>query len=1292
MVIKLFLILPLLLLCWKTFSQTEPRLVLPVGHTGGITSVNFSTDNNLILTTSSDNTARIWDMATGKELQVLIGHSESIATGNFNSNNKLVVTAGDSTARIWDVNSGELLHVLKVTGTSMRSAKFSSDNKYILTHDDSSGRIWDAANGNELVVLKGHLQEINTVEFSYNEKLVLTSSMDSTARLWDIATGTEKLVLKNHSSWLNSALFSFDDKFIVTTSDRFAYIWEVQSGKLVQKIENNQPIHAAILNNENKLLLLAEDSIIHIYETTSGKRLFSINESTNWGNSIIHSFDGKRIATISSSSNSADTKINVWDITTGKQLNSFSHDKSLHLELFSNIGLPKLNISSNGRFLSNVMWSFLGPTMTEIFDLEENKNLFQLKGQTNQVVSYFSNESKTVLNSSFDNYLNIPRMWEIGTGKDLKQFKSSEGGINYIATHDETRVVTISRDETLRIWDKATAKELIRINNHGIYDNTIILKENILVTTLDSIAQIRDASTGKLLKKLIGHSDNIQSIKISSDNKLILTSGDNTARIWDVQSGKQLHILEGHKGWVNGAEFSSSNNLVITIGDRTARIWDVITGKELRTLKAKNESINLAIFSKDEKVVLTCSENTAQLWDVASGRELKKLNGHSKLINSASFSPDNKYILTTSHDNTLRIWEIGSGKEVRILDKHTNTLNSAQYSEDGKLILSTSRDHKTILWNVETGKPLYTRLQLENNDWLVYDEDYRFDGTPGAIDYLYLTCGLEVIDLAQVKDSLWVPGLVEKIMNNEEILINDRPAPKLSDLNICDLTPVIEPLDDGDKGLFRYRIIPRNGGLGETEVYINGNLTYKFKPEQLEKKREQNKDIYYLSISSDTLQGFLTGDKGTENPILVKSKVKGSGIYGRGVVLDIEKETDKENPKFFGLFIGVNDYGNPNKEQSELRYRNLDFAAKDANDLSKAVEGTARNLFKQDCYIYNLTGTGTAENIPSKANIQKALKEIGEKAKASDILYIFFAGHGDIPEGSGEKEIRFILHNADKKNLKSTSFGVDELSEWCHPKQIKAQKRVFVFDACHSGQIINQTMAFNGRGDDEATRIRQLDKLKDKNGMMILAAAADNESAYEDETLNQGVLTYHLLDAMKKEKDTSLIIRQWFDEAIEGVKEYSRTNGNKQEPNSFGDGRFEIGNVNEQVRAGIDITCPKTRVGLCEFMSFGEAEVKYPTLKNELTNIFKSTSGRGNFVLSQNIEKAYRVSGVLAMEKNKALIQYEIKKGDQILTTMKLPAFKKKASETEIIETVSKSIQSELERLDKRDEKCKRNN
>ena len=89
-----------------------------------------------------------------------------------------------------------------------------------------------------------------------------------------------------------------------------------------------------------------------------------------------------------------------------------------------------------------------------------------------------------------------------------------------------------------------------------------------------------------------------------------------------------------------------------------------------------------------------------------------------------------------------------------------------------------------MLWDVATGKMRYARLQLSNNDWLVYDEHYRYDGSPGARDYLYFVCGLEIVDLAQMKDALYVPGLVEKIMSGVEI-----NNPRLSELDLCKTLP-----------------------------------------------------------------------------------------------------------------------------------------------------------------------------------------------------------------------------------------------------------------------------------------------------------------------------------------------------------------------------------------------------------------------------------------------------------------------------------------------------------------------
>ena len=93
-------------------AQTQPRLVLPVGHTKRINSAVFSPDGKLALTASDDKTSRIYEVASGNELQVLSGHTEQIRSAVFSSDGKLALTASDdSTSRIYEVASGKELQV-----------------------------------------------------------------------------------------------------------------------------------------------------------------------------------------------------------------------------------------------------------------------------------------------------------------------------------------------------------------------------------------------------------------------------------------------------------------------------------------------------------------------------------------------------------------------------------------------------------------------------------------------------------------------------------------------------------------------------------------------------------------------------------------------------------------------------------------------------------------------------------------------------------------------------------------------------------------------------------------------------------------------------------------------------------------------------------------------------------------------------------------------------------------------------------------------------------------------------
>ncbi len=256
------------------------------------------------------------------------------------------------------------------------------------------------------------------------------------------------------------------------------------------------------------------------------------------------------------------------------------------------------------------------------------------------------------------------------------------------------------------------------------------------------------------------------------------------------------------------------------------------------------------------------------------GALLHPLEGHTHYVTSAVYNATGSQIVTTSYDKTARIWDASTGELLHTLKGHNGRVNSAQFSPTGNHIITTGANHKTIIWDAHTGKQLYTRLQLKGGDWLAYDEHYRFDGSPGGIDQLYLVCGLEVIDLNQVKDSLYVPGLVTQIMSGaKDVMMNDRPAPKLEDLQICELTPVVEPIDQDKTNRIRYRIIPRKGGLGNVELYINNNLTYTYKPSDL--KKEPNTKNYILEVNTDTLQQYFTGDKGRKNPIMIKPLIKG---------------------------------------------------------------------------------------------------------------------------------------------------------------------------------------------------------------------------------------------------------------------------------------------------------------------------------------------------------------------------------------------------------------------------------
>src|SRR5208283_3043404 len=74
---------------WETASGKELHRLT---HEGAVGAASFSPDGHTVLTASRDRTARLWDAATGKELQRLL-HDEGVLAAAFNPDGHTVVTA-----------------------------------------------------------------------------------------------------------------------------------------------------------------------------------------------------------------------------------------------------------------------------------------------------------------------------------------------------------------------------------------------------------------------------------------------------------------------------------------------------------------------------------------------------------------------------------------------------------------------------------------------------------------------------------------------------------------------------------------------------------------------------------------------------------------------------------------------------------------------------------------------------------------------------------------------------------------------------------------------------------------------------------------------------------------------------------------------------------------------------------------------------------------------------------------------------------------------------------------------
>lgn len=280
-----------------------------------VNSLAFSPDGRWFAAANNDSSVRLWQVATGRELPRLMGHSGYVTTVAFSPDSRFFASGSRSgEVKLWDVYTTQLVSDLRSRGSGINSLAFNPNGKSLaVVGMDHDVELWDLAT-KQVRRLSGHSKEITSVSFQ-NENIILTAGRDQTIKVWDLRTGNNVKTLDNQTEINAVALNPSKDLLATANVDNTASIWNLNDGRMVQKVRGHSAeLYSVCFNPGGTLLATAGADQSVVISSLSGNLSATLKGSLDSVASVIFTPDGRWLL-----SGNTDGSILVWDANTKQQ-------------------------------------------------------------------------------------------------------------------------------------------------------------------------------------------------------------------------------------------------------------------------------------------------------------------------------------------------------------------------------------------------------------------------------------------------------------------------------------------------------------------------------------------------------------------------------------------------------------------------------------------------------------------------------------------------------------------------------------------------------------------------------------------------------------------------------------------------------------------------------------------------------------------------------------------------------------------------------------------------------------
>jgi WD40 repeat protein len=609
-------------------------------HPLGAPCLAFAPDGKRLASLARDGTLRVWDVATGKELQQLRGHGLSLA---FKADGKtLLAISLEGMMRFYDLPASKQVREFSVAPPEGRERfvpqfALTPDGRTLVTASNHGALLWEAATGKQLRRIGG----------------------------------------EDPKTWYYTFALSPDGR-TVALGGREVHLYEVTTGKALGSLKVAHQPGALAFSPDGQVLAVGDTwRDLELWDVTARKRLHTAHGHKAWIESVAYSPDNKLIAT-----GSRDQTARVWDAATG-ELRATLGPFPGAMSQGEGDRIKAVAFSPDGKVLAAAgedgfirLWDAQALATGKVRELRPPTGLRRAP-----TFVALSPDGRTVLaGGGYPERVVI--LWDADTGKELRRL---EGHKDWVTTAvfapDGKQIATASRDGTIRFWDAATAKEVAHFGYYrpGSPDVTGCLAYSPdgkrIAHSAFRLAFVRAVPTGKVVHELaMPAAQRAQALVFSADGKFLVAGCDRgQVHLWEVATGKKAQTIGEGFGLLFGVAMTPDSKRVVSASRLLGfQVWDAATGKEVHRFdlgKFAHLMDPSAALSPDGRTMAGGAgyhadpESPVRLWEMATGKERRRLSAHTGMVRGVSFSADGRRLATCSSDGTVLVWDLAGPAE-----------------------------------------------------------------------------------------------------------------------------------------------------------------------------------------------------------------------------------------------------------------------------------------------------------------------------------------------------------------------------------------------------------------------------------------------------------------------------------------------------------------------------------------------------------------------------------------------------------------------------------------------------